>query len=136
MLRNLIISIFISGSCFSQDSLVVNDGSIWFTKSSCSIDIRCYDNLDDIVKFICSDSLTIVSLQLLENEFEKSSKDSFTECRAQKLADYFKFKHNIDIPSITATSVMMNAEEMKAAISENNIRTIVLVLGYPIKKDL
>lgn len=136
MLRILFISIFISGSCFAQDTLLIDDGSIWFTKNSCSVDFRCFDNIDDFISAYCSDTLTITSVELQENVFSNSKKTSLAECRAQQLVNYLKGKHGIDVASIKATPIFMDAEEMRMAISQQNFRTIVFVLNTPPETEL
>lgn len=135
MLRILFISILISSSCFSQDTLLIEDGSIWFSKGSCSIDYRCYENIDEFIEANCSDSLTIVSIELQENVFE-GTKDDYTDCRVQKLADYLKGKHSIHVSEVIATSIMMTAQEMRSAIQEQNYRTFIIVLDVPLEAEL
>jgi hypothetical protein len=125
----------ISGSCFSQDTILIEDGSIWFSKSSCSVDFRCYDNIDEFITTNCSDTVTITSIELRENVYEKAP-TIYTECRAQRLADYLRGRHNINITSIISTPILMTREEMKLAIQERNFRTIVIVLGDVKKVEL
>ena len=126
MTRILFILLLISSSSYSQDTLVVEDGSIWFSKSSCSVDFRCYDNVDDIVSGHCSDSITITSIELIENVFEKAP-NIYTECRAQRLADYLKGRHRIEVDTVIATPIRMTREEMKTAIQEQNFRTVIII---------
>jgi hypothetical protein len=133
--RLIFIGLLISGSCFSQDTLLIEDGSIWFSKSSCSIDYRCYENIDDIVATNCSDSVTITSIELRENVFENSS-IVYTECRVTRLSDYLRVKHEILIPNIISSPILMSREEMRTAIQEQNFRTIIIVLGKPAKAEL
>ncbi|MFT6982374.1 MAG: hypothetical protein ACJAUD_001141 [Crocinitomicaceae bacterium] len=128
----LFIVVSISGSCFSQDTLLIEDGSIWFSKSSCSIDYRCYSNIDDIVAANCSDSLTITSIELRENVFENASQ-TFTECRVNRLSDYIRIKHEIYVSSVISSPILMSKEEMRSAIQEQNLRTIIIVLDSPKK---
>lgn len=135
MLRILFISLLINSSCFSQDTLLIEDGSIWFAKGSCSVDFRCYDNIDEFIEANCTDSLTVTSIELLENVFEGTKQD-YTACRAQKLADYLRGRHKIHVSEVIATPIMMNAQEMRSAIQEQNFRTLVIVLDVPLKAEL
>jgi len=135
MLRLLFISVLFSSSCFAQDTLLIEDGSIWFAKSSCSVDFRCFDNIDEFIEVNCTDSLTITSIELQENVFE-GSKEFYTDCRAQKFADYLKGKHSIDVQKIIATPVMMDAQEMRSARLQRNFRTFVVVLGVPEESEI
>ena len=125
----------ISGSCFSQDTLLIEDGSIRFSMSSCSIDYRCYENIDDIVATHCSDSITVISIELKENVFEKAT-NVYTDCRVKRLGDYLRGKHEIHVPIVLATPVLMTREEMQIAIREKNFRTIIIVLGKPEKAEM
>ncbi|MFT6244583.1 MAG: hypothetical protein ACJA0U_003042 [Salibacteraceae bacterium] len=127
IIRLIFIAFLTSSTCLSQDTLLIEDGSIWFSKSSCSIDYRCYGNIDDIVAANCSDSLTITSIELRENVFKNASK-IFTECRVNRLSDYIRIKHEIYVSSVISSPILMSKEEMRAAIQKQNFRTIIIVL--------
>lgn len=133
MLRLTFIFIFFAGFSFAQDTVVVDDNSIWWAKSSCAVDFRCYDNIDEFVEVHCSDSITIQSIELRENVFENSV-EVFTKCRAKRLAEYLKSKHEIIVDDVVGTSIKMTSSEMRQAMAEQNYRTIIIVLG-PVVED-
>ena len=130
MHRIIYILLVISFNGFAQDTLTVDDGSIWWSKGSCSVDYRCYENIDEIIEMHCSDSITVTSIELRENTFEHS-KHQYTECRAQRLADYLRGKHEMNVGSIVGTPILMTSSEMRQAIAEQNFRTIIIVFGKP-----
>jgi hypothetical protein len=128
MYKLLLIAFLFSGNLFAQDTLVVDDGSIWFTRSSCSVDFRCYKNIEQLVNDHLTDSTCILYIELKENVFEKA-RENYTDCRAERLAAFFRAKHNQNIKEVVATSILMNASEMRTAMAEQNYRTIILVIG-------
>lgn len=122
----LFILLIGSTNALAQDTLVIDDQSIWWLPSSCSPDPRCFKNIDEIVTELNLDSTKSIVIILEENVYEKASK-VYTECRLESLQAYLQNRKGVIVSEIFPKSIRLDREEMREAMLENNYRTIRII---------
>lgn len=123
-----VLFVLLAGSAFSQDTVIVDDGSIWFQRNQCDVDPRCYDNIDELIEMYCNDSTTIISLQLRENVYEKST-ERLSKCRVESLVDYLREYHNIEIEPYASIPTLLTMEQMQWAVRNNKRAVVTIIFG-------
>ena len=123
-----VLLVLMTFPAFSQDTVIVDDGSIWFQRNRCDVDPRCYDNIDELIAMYCNDSTTVLSLQLRENVYEKST-ERLSKCRVESLVDYLRQYHDIEIEPYASIPTLLTMEQMQWAVRNNKRAVVTLIFG-------